>query len=298
MINQPPHLGIDIAKDKFDVALLHVRGVHRATFPNNAKGFGRLLRWLECHDSRAAHVCLEATGKYAQSLASFLFGQEFRVSMVNPMTIHFFARTQMSRNKTDAHDALLIAQYSQQQQPRAWQPAPERIQKLQGLVRTREQLIAARVRFELQAQDAPPYVAGIFKKQLALLRRQLTALDQQIDQLIEEDPQLCQPIQLLKSIPGVGRITATTLLAVMPPISQLASGRQLAAFAGVTPQHNDSGTHKGQTRMSKLGHSRLRRTLYLAAVSALRCNPIIQALAARLARRGKKKMVIIGAAKA
>lgn len=296
MIHQPLHLGIDIAKNKFDVALLHGTGVHRASFTNNATGFAQLLRWLQRLEAMSAQACMEATGKYTQALARFLWAHQLRVSIVNPLTIHFFGRTRMSRNKTDQHDALLIAHYSQQHRPRAWQPAPEHIQTLQALVRTREQFIAARVSFQLQAQDAPRCVAGIFKKQLALLQRQITRLEEQIDELIQAESPLRQAIQLLESIQGIGRITAATILALMPPIGQLQSARQLAAFAGTTPRHRDSGMHQGRASMSKLGHGRLRRVLYLAAVAGLRCNPRVRSLAERLAGRGKSKMVIIGAA--
>ena len=102
-------------------------------------------------------------------------------------------------------------------------------------------------------------------------------------------------MQWLPSIPGVGEITAVTVLAILPPLDQLESARQLAAFAGVTPSQKQSGSKTGKTRMSKLGHSRLRRALYFPALAALRCNPRAQALAQRLKQKGKSKMVIVGA---
>ena len=97
-------------------------------------------------------------------------------------------------------------------------------------------------------------------------------------------------------IPGVGTVTAATVLAIMPEIDQLDNARQLAAFAGVTPSQRQSGTLFGRTRMSKLGHRRLHKALYFPAITALRCNPRVQALAIRLAQKGKAKMVIVGAA--
>src|ERR1700743_1175091 len=121
MKNNSPQLGIDVSKLKLDVSLLLPEGTHAASFANNLKGFLALFQWLASFKA-SPHVCLEATGTYSLPVARFLHEHGLVISIVNPLAIHFFARTRMSRNKTDAHDATLIAQYARQHQPRAWQP--------------------------------------------------------------------------------------------------------------------------------------------------------------------------------
>lgn len=290
-----PQLGIDVAKFKLDAVLLLATNSHAATFPNTPKGFQALARWLTpC--PVPPRVCLEATGTYSLPVAHFLHARGAVVSLVNPLAIHFFARTQMSRNKTDAHDAALIARYGQQHQPRPWHPPTPAKAQLQPLVRAREQVLASRVTAQQQLESAPAATAKYFRAQLRLLDRQLAALTEQMAALLQTHAPLRHAVALLTSIPGVGRVTALTLLATMPDIDQLHSARQLAAFAGVTPSQRQSGTSPGRTHMSKLGHRRLRKALYFPALTALRCNPRVQALAIRLAQKGRPKMVIIGAA--
>lgn len=289
------HLGIDVSKLKLDVVLLLVAGQHCASFPNTSAGFKALLQWL-ARFPQPVRVCLEATGTYSLPVARFLQAQGLRVSIVNPMAVHFFARTQMSRNKTDAHDAALIARYSQQHQPRSWQPPSAAQEQLQALVRAREQLLDSRVLAQQHLESAPKSVGSFFKVQIRQLDRQILRLEQQLQQSLQEHPSLAQAVKLLTSIPGIGTITAVTVLAIIPPIDQLDSARQLAAFAGVTPCQRQSGTFTGKTHLSKFGHRRLRKALYFPALAALRSNRRVQALAIRLAQKGKSKMVIVGAA--
>ena len=293
--NHSAELGIDVSKLKLDVALLLSTTTHAATFPNTAKGFDALVRWL-AHLSVSPRVCLEATGVYSLPVARFLHGRGFVVSLVNPMAIHFFARTRMSRNKTDAHDAALIALYGRQYQPRPWHPPTPAREQLQQLVRAREQVLVARVQAQQHLESTPKAVAKYFRAQIKLLTGQLVRLTAQIQAAVQADAALAQAVDWLTSIPGIGTVTAVTVLTTMPEITQLDSARQLAAFAGVTPSQRQSGTLAGRTRMSKQGHQRLRKALYFPALAALRSNPRVQALAIRLAQKGKTKMVIIGAA--
>lgn len=295
MKNNCSHLGIDVSKLKLDVALLTLAEVHTASFPNNKAGFQALSQWL-ARFGTDIRVCLEATGTYSLPVARFLHACGFTVSIVNPMAIHFFARTAMSRNKTDAHDAVLIARYSRQYQPRPWQPPSPARQELQALVRTREQLIDSKVLAQQHLESAPASVAKYFKAQLRQLTAQIARLETQIRQNLKTNPSLDQAVNLLTSIPGIGLITAVTVLAIMPEIDQLESARQLAAFAGVTPAQRQSGTFTGRTHLSKFGHRRLRKALYFPALAALRSNQRIQSMAIRLAQKGKSKMVIVGAA--
>jgi transposase len=293
--NPHPQLGIDVSKFKLDVMLLLPDQTHAASFANTPKGFQALQAWLvRLHPS--PRVCLEATGTYGLPVAKFLHERGLSVSIVNPMAIHFFGRTQMSRNKTDAHDARLIALYAQQYQPRRWQPPTPTQAQLQQRVRLREQLLESRVLAQQHLESTPVPTAKFFRAQIRLLDRQIAALEKQLRESLRSDSKLGQAVALLTSIPGVGLITAVTVLAIMPPMDQLQSARQLAAFAGLTPKQHQSGVFTGRSRLSKMGHRRLRKALYFPALTALRHNRRIQSLAIRLAQKGKGKMVIIGAA--
>jgi transposase len=288
------HLGIDVAKLKLDVALLAEDGVHTAVFNNNPEGFAALEAWLT-RWTEPVRVCLEATGTYGLGVAHYLHQHQRTVSIANPLAVHHFARVLLSRNKTDPHDAQLIARYSQQYNPRPWQPPSPEAEKLQVLVRVREQLVESCALAKQHLESAPAMAARFFKAQIRQLERQITKLEKEIRQFCKALPQWAHAIEWLTSIPGIGETTALTVLSILPPLEDLKSARQLAAFAGVTPCQKQSGQSSGRTRMSKLGHSRLRKALYWPAVTALRCNPRAQALAQRLAKKGKKKMVIIGA---
>jgi len=290
-----PQLGIDVSKFKLDVVLLLPTGTHAATFANTTKGFAALARWLaSLHAS--PRVCLEATGTYGLPVARFLHARGLAVSIVNPLAVHFFARTRMSRNKTDAHDATLIALYAQQHQPRAWQPPTPAKEQLQHLVRAREQLLESRVTSLQHLESAPTATAKFFRAQVRCLNRQILALEKQLAEAVQADPSLKAAVALLTTIPGVGLVTAVTVLAIMPQMDQLQSARQLAAFAGLTPSQRQSGLFTGRSHLSKLGHRRLRKALYFPALAALRYNQRVQTLAIRLAQKGKSKMVIVGAA--
>lgn len=293
--NYPPQLGIDVSKFKLDVVLLLPTGTHTATFANTAKGFQALVRWLARFQT-SPRVCLEATGTYGLPIARFLHERGLPVSIVNPMAIHFFGRTQMSRNKTDAHDAMLIARYAQYHPPRLWQPPTPAQEQLQQRVRVREQLLESRVVAQQHLESAPAASAKLFRAHLRLLDHQIATLEKQLQQAIQTDALLQKAVTLLTTIPGVGFVTAVTVLAIIPPLDQLESARQLAAFAGLTPRQHQSGIFSGRSRLSKMGHRRLRKALYFPALTALRCNSRVQSLAIRLAQKGKGKMVIVGAA--
>ena len=129
-------LGIDIAKDTFDAALIkEERKPRHRRFANTAAGHGQLLAWLQDHGAQKAHTCLEATGTYGEALALFLHKAGHTVSVVNPARIHAFAKSQLQRTKTDKADAQLIAKFCQTQTPGAWTPPPAEARELQALVR-------------------------------------------------------------------------------------------------------------------------------------------------------------------
>lgn len=291
-------LGIDIAKAKFVVALLTADGrLRRKSCPNTPAGFAELGVWLVRHGVTRVHACLEATGTYGDALAHWLVDAGHVVSIVNPVIIHAYARTQLTRSKTDDIDAALIARYTATQHPPGWTPAPLAVRELQALVRRLDSLHDMRAQ-EANRLAAGPVVAAVrrsIEAVLANLDAQIAQVQQLIRKHMDQHPGLRSQRDLLTSIPGIGEATAATLLAELFD-KRYTSARQAAAFAGLVPRLHESGTLRGRPRLSKLGPGRLRKALYFPALTALRWNPSIRAVRERLHAAGKPKMVIVGAA--
>ena len=291
-------LGIDIAKATFQVVLLTPDDKMRhKSCPNTAAGFAALAAWLQRRGVAQVHACLEATGTYGDALATWLHDGGHVVSVVNPAIIHAYAHTRLARSKTDRIDAELIARFTATQQPRAWTPPAPEIRQLQALVRRLDALHGMRT------QEANRLAAGVVVVDVrASIEAVLTSLDAQIAyvhqlirQHLDQHRDLRRQRDLLTTIPGIGDTTAAVLIAELFD-KPYTSARQAAAFAGLVPRLVESGTLRGRSRLSKIGPGRLRKALYFPAVAALRWNPTIRAVRARLHAAGKPPMVIIGAA--
>ena len=291
-------LGIDIAKAKFQVSLLWADGRRRRkAFANSAAGCAELLAWLTRQGAVQVHACLEATGTYGELVATTLFDAGHQVSVLNPAIIYHYAKSRLARAKTDPVDADLIADYGVNEHPARWTPAPREHRELQALVRRLDALIGMHTDEQNRAQAGSltaPVQASI-EAVLAHLTAQITAVRRQIRDHIDQHPGLREQRALLTSIPGIGEATAAILLAELFN-KTFASARQAAAFAGVVPRAQDSGTHHGRRVLCKVGPARVRKALYFPAITALRCNPSLQLLGQRLQHAGKPSMLIIGAA--
>ena len=292
-------LGIDVSKANFDVVLLadeQSKGVHRV-FPNTPRGFKELRDWLAKQGVKELHACLESTGNYGVALAESLVAEGYTVSVVNPRRIKHYAKSRLSRNKTDKQDAFIIARFCLKEQPDPWMPLAPEVKQLRALVRRLEDLK------DLQQQEENRLEASLdgavrdsLTSMIAYLNEQIAAVEAAIDSHIDQHPSLKRNAELLRSIPGVGSITAHKLLAEID-FANFAGARELAAFVGLTPRHNQSGTSlKGQGRLSKVGSSGLRKALYFPAVNARRFNPVIQAFCKNLLDKGKPMMVVVCAA--
>ena len=278
-------LGIDIAKAKFDVALLRPDGkIRRKSCANTPGGFGELTAWLVRQGVPHVHAALEATGTYGDALAEYLHDAGHVVSILNPAITHAFAASQLKRAKTDRIDAVLIAQYTASQHPPAWAPAPREIRELQALVRRLDALHGMRTQ-EANRLAAGPLVDAVHTSittVLATLDAEIAAVQQQIRDHFQQHPGLHAQRDLLTSIPGIGK--------------PYGSARQAAAFAGVVPRVAESGTLRTRGRLVKIGPGRLRKALYFPALAALRFNPTLRTLQIRMRAAGKPPMVIVGAA--
>ena len=291
-------LGIDISKAKLDVALYQAEQYHEATFSNDHDGHRRLARWLKKRQAKAAHVCIEATGRYGDALAQYLHGRGYQVSLVNPARIKAYAASQLKRNKTDRDDAKTIAHFCATQQPTLWAPPPPEVQELQALARHLETLKANR-KAELNRRQSGVVSKKVLRsidQHIAFLEAQIAELEEQINDLIDQHPSLRQQRDLLTSIPGISDTTAAKFLAEVPDVSRFDSAPELAAYAGLTPRNHHSGSsvHR-RAHMVKAGNVHFRTAFYMPALAAMRYNPIIQSFVRRLEDKGKSRMTIVGA---
>jgi transposase len=292
-------LGIDVSKLKFDACLIRANGKlrHRA-FPNSPSGFSQLSAWLEKHEATQVHACLEATGVYGDSLATYLYDAGHTVSVLNPAVIKAYAESRLSRAKTDKADSTLIAQFCAERHPPAWQPLPAEIRELQALSRRLDSLGEIRQmeanRLEVAGTEA---VKESLSGHLAYLDEEIVRTQQLIRSHIERHPGLRKQRDLLLSIPGIGETTAAKLLGEILDVKLYTGARQLAAFAGLAPRLHESGSSvRKRARLSKAGAPRLRKALYFPAISAIKYNPYVKDLSERLRARGKCPMQVIGAA--
>lgn len=291
-------LGIDVSKDKLDVVLLQSECQQVGTFANDQAGCKKLVRWLVNQQVDALHACLEATGQYSLLAAEVLYHAGYRVSVVNPLRIKAYGQSRLVRNKTDRLDALIIAQFCQNQHPPAWKPPSPAMQELQALVRYLEDLQSMRQQEcnRLSSGVKSTFVIQMLHDHIAAFDHHIEIVLERIADWMDQHPELKQQKDLLCSIPGIADLTAARLLAEIQDISVFDNAPQLAAYAGVTPRHHLSGSsvHR-KSRQSKMGNAHLRKTIYFPAIVARQHNPIIRAHCQRLEDRGKLPMVIIGA---
>jgi transposase len=295
----PLPLGLDIAKRSFDACLRLPAGKYRhRKFENNLAGFKALHAWVVGQNALTIHVCMEATGTYGEALAAFLHDQGHRVSVVNPKRIVHFAKSRLSRAKTDKVDARLICDFCAQEQPDSWSPPARGYRELQALVRHGEVLSQdlQRERNRLDAAEHPTFVRQSLETLIAHLEQALAAVEEAIRWHFAAYPELQAQKKLLLSIPGIGETTARWVLAELAGGRGFRSARQVAAYAGLEPRLQQSGPWKGKTRISKQGNTWLRKALYFPAICGLTWNPVIRAHGDRLRQRGMAPRAIIGAA--
>jgi transposase len=259
-----------------------------------------LLRWLRKHSkSVRPHVCMEATGQYGDAIATLLHQEGYPVSVVNPARIKAYADSHLRRNKTDKADAQLIAEFCLKQEPPLWSPPPASFRDLQALVRRLEDLQdnLQQEKNRLQSGVSTPTVVADLQAHITYLEGQIATLLKAIREHIAQYPELKKQQDLLDSIPGIGALTAAKLLGEIRHFSDFDSARQLAAYAGLTPRNQFSGTsvHR-KARLSKTGNAHLRRILYMPAVSAKRWNPIVKEFCERLRKNGLLPMQAVAAA--
>ncbi len=286
---EPVFVGIDVAKDKLDLARSDTDEV--ITIANTAEAIASMIEWL----ADATLIVIEATGGYERTALDAMLDANLPVALAQPAHVRHMAKALGILAKTDAIDARVLIAYARHAQPRLAKKRSKNRVELEALVTCRRQLIKTRTeqRNRLGVTRAASARAAI-EAVLATIDEQVAELDEQINHRIASDDDLNGPDQIIRSAPGVGPVLSATLLAGLVELGSL-TGKQISALVGVAPFNRDSGRMRGK-RAIRGGRPDIRSTLYMAAVTAIRCNPVIAGFAARLRAAGKPGKVVIVAA--
>ena len=289
MQQEATYVGIDVAKEMLDVALRPTG--ERWRVEHDAAGLEQLLARLQA--PAPALIVLEATGGLELELVAALAAAALPVVVVNPRQTRDFARATGRLAKTDALDAAVLAHFAEAVRPPQRPLSDAQTQTLRQLLTRRRQLVVMRVAEGQRLTRAGAAVRPGIEAHLAWLEQQLSALEDELRQALQQSPVWRERDALLRSVPGVGEQLSLTLLAELPELGRL-DRRQAAALVGVAPFNRDSGRMRGR-RTIWGGRARVRAMLYMGALSASRHNPLIRAFYQRLLAAGKPKKVALTA---
>jgi transposase len=280
-------VGIDVSKDRLDVHV-HPAGT-KLNFSRDSAGIETLIGALGAVGPQL--VAVEATGGFETVVVAALAAAGLPVVVVNPAQVRAFAKALGQRAKTDPIDAQVIAKFAAATKPQVRALPDAGTQALADLVARRRQIIQMIVAEGQREKRAAPRTRRSIARLVKTLRRELSEIDADIDETVRGSPVWCEKEDLLASVPGVGPGTARTMLADLPELGQL-DRRQIAALAGLAPYTRQSGRWRGQSFIGG-GRASVRSALFMAAMRAVRCNPVLTAFHQRLRASGKPKMVAL-----
>lgn len=283
-------IGIDVSKAKLDIADSQSTSVKQRA--NDEQGIQKLLAELPAPQS--CLIVVEATGGYERNLVLTLVDAGHMVSVVNPRQVRDFAKALGILAKTDRVDAQVIARFGAMVRPRAVAKTNKKQDELDQLVTRRRQLINTRkAEKNRQGQAASAFVRKSIQRSLDHIKKDIKRVDAEIAKLVQSDDDWKNRAELLKTAPGVGEVTSSTLIAELPELGKL-NRKQISSLVGLAPYNCESGTMKGKQSIFG-GRRSVRAALYMAALSAKRCNPTLARFAQRLQAQGKPPKVIITA---
>ncbi|HZG43738.1 MAG TPA: transposase [Longimicrobium sp.] len=286
-MNDGIFVGIDVSQRTLDVVVRPTGEYIRVD--NNSEGIAQLRQRLL--ELRPTLVVLEATGGYEREAAIALVLGGMPVAVVNPRQVRDFARSMNRFGKTDRVDAGVIAMFGEKLNPEARGVPEKEVRELDALVTRRQQLIDMRTAEKNRAGVAPASQKPRIKDHIRYLDAQIDAVNEELESAIQESRVWQARNELLTSVPSVGPVTSSTLIARVPELGRL-TGKAIAALIGLAPYAVDSGKYKGQRKIWG-GRADVRTALYMSTISAIRCNPAIRAHYEQLIGRGKLRKVAI-----
>jgi len=287
LFSSEKYVGIDVSKDRLDLAVLGKERVWQAE--NNCEGISRLVQQMQ--ELQPELIVVEATGGYQRAVVEALFWAGLAVAVVNPARVRQFARACGLLAKTDKLDAQVLAVFGEKVQPRRYESKSAAGKQLSALLVRRRQLDEILKAEQNRLRTISASLRGSVERIIACLKAEKKLLEEQIQQFVADQEAWQEPTQILKSAPGVGKVTIATLLAELPELGKM-DRKKIAALVGVAPMNSDSGKKRGY-RKTKGGRGDVRSVLYMATLVATRRNPLIQAQYQQLLKRGKLKKVAL-----
>lgn len=280
-------IGIDVSKNHLDV---HV-DEPKTTFRTSADQKGRQQLLEKLPTPQNCQIIIEATGKLERPIVNELLAAGYRVSLVNPRSVRKYAQALGILAKTDQVDARVLARFGRDAKPRILAETQEKQQELEELVTRRRQLIEHRVAEQnRKSTTLPKAVRQSVQGSINTLAKDIARMEKAILKLVSSNDDWEDRMRQLQTVPGVGEVTAFTLVADLPELGQL-NRKAIAALVGVAPFNNDSGQQRGKRSIFG-GRSSVRNVLYMATHSAMRANKTIRDFAARLSGKPPKVVIV------
>ena len=285
------YFGIDISKDVFDVTDSN-DNYHQ--FENNYKGFKRFKKKL----SQKSHCVMEATGYYHYKLTYYLIENNIKVSVENPLSVKRFIQMRLSKIKTDKSDSKLICDYAKQVDLKLWEGHSKQQQECLQIIRTLDvytkqgTMLKNKIHGEATLGNPSLAVVRSLKRLLKQLEKEIKGLEEKLLKMVKEEYQ--NLLTRIKTVPGIGIKTGTTLIVLTDGFERFTSAKELCSYAGLTPIIRQSGSSvRGRSRISKVGNKKLRNLLFMCSFNACKCNKACKELYDRIVAKGKSKKLAL-----
>ena len=285
------YFGIDISKDVFDVT--DSKSNHHQ-FENNYKGFKQFKKAL----NEMSHCVMEATGYYHYKLAYYLQEEGFKVSVENPLSVKRFIQMKLSKIKTDKSDSKLICEYAKQVDLKLWKGHSKQQLECLQIIRTLDvytkqgTMLKNKIHGEVTLGNPSLAVVRSLKRLLKHLEKEIKDLEEKLLKTVKSTHQ--DLLTRIKTVPGIGVKTATTLIVLTDGFERFNSAKELCSYSGLTPIIRQSGSSvNGRSRISKVGNKKLRNLLFMCSFNACKYNKACKALYDRIVAKGKSKKLAL-----
>ncbi len=280
-IQTPVNVGVDVGKANLDIAL-HPSGQFY-TIPNTEAHIRRFVRILKNYE--VERIVVEASGRHEHALVQACDQAGLPIIIVNPISVRRYAQAIGVLAKTDRIDAQVIAQYAATLKPEP-KPIPDKTsQRIKDLLVRRSQLLEMSTMEKNRLQILPKSLHRSIKSMLRMLQNQIETVTRQIEQEVAKVDQWRTKMEIMTSVPGVGKVLAYTFLSELPELGSL-NRKEIAALVGVAPINRDSGKLNGKRRI-RGGRHRVRTVMFMAMLSSIQCNPVFKRFYERLKAQGK-----------
>lgn len=286
---QGVNIGVDVSKGQLDF-YIHERGIVLSV-DNTSAGIKQVLGRLNRY--RIERIVVEATGRYEYHLVQMAIDKGMPIIISQPLQIRRFAQARGQLAKTDAIDAVVIADYAATLQPEVRPQQSKQLLKIRDTIARRRQLMVMLTMEKNRYHIMPKELKGDIQRHISFMQKQVEKLDKQLTVLVEGEASWREKRAVMLSMPGIGNVVVNTLLGDMPELGQI-TRKEIAALAGVAPMNRDSGTFKGKRRIQG-GRASVRTVLYMATLTSIQHNPVIRSFYQRLVAKGKHKKVALTA---